>query len=367
VETLQYQFKNTLCTINIGREICGQLLCHVKKINPSKLLLIVDNNIQHTYVATILDALQDFLVIILKYEGGEASKSLTVTTQIFDVLLANEFDRQSVVISLGGGTVGDIGGFVSSIYLRGINYIQMPTTLLAQADASIGGKTGINYAGIKNVIGTFYHPSSILCDIDILKSLPARQIRSGLAEIVRISLTHDESFFNWLEENYQKILLTETEATIFAIKRAVELKAQIVQQDERDITKVRALLNFGHTFGHALESCTGFSTLLHGEAVSIGICIALRISYKLNFIPLTTLQRIIQLLQHIGLPTLIPSQIEVSEILQAIKFDKKTLNKKINLIVLTDVGYGRILEDVDFDLITEILKISYQKEIKELS
>jgi 3-dehydroquinate synthase len=354
MEILNFKFDDTPNTLFIGKDLSNQISAMVKSIKPTKILLVVDKKLSKDQVDKIEKVLAEPYIYFM--DGGEHCKTMEVALELYHYLVAHQYDRRAMIISLGGGSIGDVCGFVAATYYRGIKYAQIPTTLLAQVDASIGGKTAINFAGIKNIIGAFYQPLFVACDITFFESLSPREMCSGLAEIIRISLTHDAKFFAWLETNTEKILQKDFATLCFAIKRACELKAFVVQQDEKDLANIRALLNFGHTFGHALESCQGLGLLLHGEAVAIGICVAARLSVKLGYLDVQAFGRIEKLLKSVGLPISIPAEINVQAILTALQYDKKVLNQKSVFIILKDIGRGEVIFDINMDFVSEALE-----------
>jgi 3-dehydroquinate synthase len=244
---------------------------------------------------------------------GEAHKNLDAINHIYDMLLAGKYDRNTLLIALGGGVVGDITGFAAATYLRGINFIQIPTTLLAQVDSSVGGKTGVNHPLGKNMIGAFYQPLCVLADTDVLGTLPQREVRAGLAEVLKYGLIYDAEFFDWLETNSEGICESDSALLSQTIKTCCEIKAEIVAKDERE-SGVRALLNLGHTFGHAIETASGYGNWLHGETVAMGMVMAADLSRKLGWIDLAVAQRIRTVLEeNYGMPVLPPANISVEQ------------------------------------------------------
>jgi len=273
-------------------------------------------------------------------------------------ILSKGIDRNSVIIAIGGGTIGDLSGFVASTILRGVKFILMPTTLLSQVDSSIGGKNGINTTMGKNLIGTFYNPDAVYIDPKILSSLSKREIKSGYAEIIKHSLINDLSFFNWLDQNHKKIFLLEKNAIVYSIYKSVKIKSKYVEQDnkERLINKnSRAILNFGHTFGHAIETFYNYKTkITHGEAISIGMIFASKLSKNLGYISIDELDKIINHFKRTGLP-IRDNNINYKKILTILKKDKKNNNDKINLILLKKIGRAYFARNVNPKNIIEIL------------
>jgi 3-dehydroquinate synthase len=270
-------------------------------------------------------------------------------------LLASKFSRNATLIALGGGVIGDMGGFAAACYQRGIAFLQIPTTLLAQVDSSVGGKTGVNHPLGKNMIGAFYQPQCVIADIDVLDTLDDRQLSAGLAEVIKYGLIRDAEFFEWLENNIQALLARDKEALSFAIERSCLNKAEIVAVDETE-TGVRATLNLGHTFGHAIETGTGYGTYLHGEAVAIGTCLAADLSRRKGWLNDADVTRIIELFKKCKLPTCPPEQIDSDYFLELMAVDKKNVDGQIRLILLTKIGVATLPIDVDKTLLIQTLK-----------
>ena len=274
---------------------------------------------------------------------GERAKTLGVASRLYDELLELGADRRCVLVSLGGGAVGDLTGFVASTFLRGIPYVQVPTTLLAQVDASVGGKTGVNHKRGKNLVGTFYQPRLVWIDPDVLATLPPRARRGGMAEVVKVAAIWDPDFFGWLEQNVEAALRLEREPLCQAIARAVAIKAEVVGLDERE-AGLRSLLNFGHTLGHAIEAVAGFRRIAHGEAVAMGMAFAARVSEGRGLAPDGTANRVVSLLSRMGLRTEPPDWKEDrAAYLRALAVDKKVRGEKIGFVVLRGIGRAEVL------------------------
>ncbi len=274
---------------------------------------------------------------------GETNKTIATFESIIDRLVAGRFARDAVLITLGGGVVGDIGGFAAAAYQRGIRFIQVPTTLLAQVDSAVGGKTAVNHPGGKNLIGAFHQPSAVLVDTDTLATLPDREFCAGLAEVVKYGLIVDAEFFGWLEAHAADLLAREPSALHHAIHRSCRLKAGIVAEDERE-AGVRALLNLGHTYGHAIERCAGYGEWLHGEAVAAGICMAAEFSARLGTLAGTEVARIRSLFTALQLPTA-PPDIDVEAFRAAMSIDKKVIAGEIRLVLLRAIGDAEVTAD----------------------
>lgn len=287
--------------------------------------------------------------------SGEQIKTLETAQQIWLELLQHHHERQTTVIALGGGVIGDLAGFCAACYLRGVRIIHCPTTLLAQVDASIGGKTGVNMRFGKNLIGAFYQPTAVIADLTTLSTLPYREFIAGLAELIKYGMALDSVFFEWLEKNLTAIIQRKPEALTQAINWAVKLKSAIITQDEKDRGQ-RMLLNFGHTIAHALESLLEYQQMLHGEAVAIGMVVATRLSVLQGNLPPEVLERLIFLLKSAELPTQLPPTITASNIWTKLKHDKKRSGQRLQWILLNALGEAKICKEVDALLVSEALK-----------
>ena len=291
--------------------------------------------------------------------GGDQTKNINQLNEIIEKVLTYGIDRQNVIIAFGGGVIGDISGFVASILLRGINYIQVPTTLLSQVDSSVGGKTGINSKIGKNLIGSFHQPQAVLADINILKTLPNREFRAGFAEVIKYGLIKDLEFFNWLNQEYDSIFIHDKIKLQKMITKSCEIKAEIIKNDEKEGGK-RALLNLGHTFAHAIESFGNFDgRIIHGEAVSIGICLAFKLSNKLCFCSTDDTKKVINLFQKSKLPTSLHDikklSISTSGMIQKFKLDKKNRQNELTFILNKRIGESFIKHNVSVNVLTQFL------------
>ena len=291
--------------------------------------------------------------------GGDQTKNINQLNEIIEKVLTYGIDRQNVIIAFGGGVIGDIAGFAASILLRGINYIQVPTTLLSQVDSSVGGKTGINSKIGKNLIGSFHQPQAVLADINILKTLPNREFRAGFAEVIKYGLIKDLEFFNWLNQEYDSIFIYDKIKLQKMITKSCEIKAKIIKNDEKEGGK-RALLNLGHTFAHAIESFGNFDgRIIHGEAVSIGICLAFKLSNKLCFCSTDDTKKVINLFQKSKLPTSLHDikklSISTSGMIQKFKLDKKNRQNELTFILNKRIGESFIKHNVNVNALTQFL------------
>ena len=313
---------------------------------PARDVLIVSNT---TVAPLYLDALERALSprrpVATLLPDGESYKTLDTVARILDVLVANRFGRDCVVVALGGGVVGDMAGFAASVYQRGVAFVQVPTTLLAQVDSAVGGKTGVNHPGGKNLIGAFHQPTAVLADTDTLATLAPRELRAGLAEVIKYGLIRDAGFFAWLEAQTDALLAGDRDALARVILRSCQIKAEIVGRDELEHGE-RALLNFGHTFGHAIEAATGYGRWLHGEAVAAGMVMAARMSCESGLIDAATLARISALIERMGLPTRVEG-VSAEAMLQGMRMDKKVLEGQIRLVLLRGIGEGFVTAEYD--------------------
>jgi 3-dehydroquinate synthase len=285
---------------------------------------------------------------------GEVHKTFANISRMMDVLIANRFARDACVVALGGGVVGDMSGFAAACYQRGIPFVQMPTTLLAQVDSSVGGKTGVNHPGGKNMIGAFHQPAAVFADTNALSTLPDRELRAGLAEVIKYGLIVDREFFDWLEANAAKLLARDTAALTHAIKRSCEIKAEIVARDEHERGD-RALLNLGHTFGHAIESATNYSAWLHGEAVGAGMLLAADVSQRLGWVSAADVARVESVLGKFGLRTDV-SSLSAATLAEYMKIDKKVAAGRIRLVLLKGIGKSVVTGEYEDAALRETLR-----------
>ena len=339
--------------IYIGKDIykSSQLL---PKFDPRTRILVVTNEtVANLYLTSFCKMLSGFDVRVLHLPDGERHKNLSSIELIMDELIDNGFDRRSILVALGGGIIGDMTGFAAAIYQRGIEFIQVPTTLLAQVDSSVGGKTAVNHPLGKNMIGAFHQPIAVFADIATLASLPAKERAAGFAEIIKYGAILDREFFDYLEHHQAELWQLEEKAMITAIKRSCEIKADIVARDERE-ADIRAILNFGHTFGHAIEAFTQYKTYLHGEAVAIGMVMAADLSLRHGWISGEFARRLKQLIQRFHLPTTAPADMTVEDFESIMLKDKKTQYGRLRLILLDQHG-AQIREDFDPNLLRETI------------
>lgn len=323
-------------------------------ISGRQVLIVTNDTVAPLYLNALEEELVgQFTVKVCVLPDGEQYKNQDSINQIYDVLMAEHFNRDVTLIALGGGVVGDMTGFAAASFMRGVNFIQIPTTLLSQVDSSVGGKTGINHAQGKNMIGAFWQPQMVLADMSTLKTLPARELSAGLAEVIKYALIMDEGFLTWLEDNLPAMMALDLAVLGEAVKRCCQYKADIVAQDERE-SGVRALLNFGHTFGHVIETHQGYGNWLHGEAVAAGMVQAAELSQKIGWLTTEEVARIKRLLTLANLP-ITPPPIDVKTALNLMGHDKKVKHGQIRLILLKSLGKAVLTNDFDTNLLTDVL------------
>ncbi len=337
MKTLKLDLGDRSYPIYIGSNLLQQSKLFARHIVSNHVMVVTNDTIAPLYLDKVLETLSSFQIEILVLPDGEQFKDLETTSRIFDALMEKRFSRNATLIALGGGVIGDMVGFAAACYQRGIGFFQVPTTLLAQVDSSVGGKTGVNHPCGKNMIGAFYQPQCVIADTSVLTTLDDRQLSAGLAEVIKYGLIRDPEFFSWLELNIELMLQRQPETLVFAIERSCMNKAAIVAEDELE-SGVRALLNLGHTFGHAIETGSGYGNYLHGEAVAIGICQAADLSCRLGWITEKNKARIIELFQRAKLPVIPPSELDCSQYIDCMSVDKKNLDGKIRLVLLNAIG-----------------------------
>lgn len=313
-------------------------------IHGKQVCIVSNMTVAPLYLDSLRGALGDYQLDVVQLPDGEQHKNLQTLNQIYDALLAAGHHRTTTLIALGGGVVGDMCGFAAATFQRGVNFIQIPTTLLAQVDSSVGGKTGVNHPQGKNMIGAFHQPQVVIADTEVLQTLPQREFAAGLAEVIKYGLIADAAFFNWLERNMDVLLAKDTQALGYAIERSCAIKADIVARDERE-QGVRAWLNLGHTFGHAIEAAQGYGNCLHGEAVAAGMVMALDLSARLGWIEKSDTQALCSLLERAGLPTRAPA-IWIEQFLALMSGDKKVLDGRIRLVLLQGIGSAVVTADI---------------------
>jgi 3-dehydroquinate synthase len=340
--------------IYIGSGLLARGELYAPHIRGRQVAIVTNSTIAPLYLASVQQALAQFQVETIILPDGEQYKNLQQLEVIFDHLLAAKFSRNATLIALGGGVIGDMGGFAAACYQRGIQFLQIPTTLLAQVDSSVGGKTAVNHPRGKNMIGAFYQPHAVIADADVLNTLDDRQLSAGLAEVIKYGLIRDLPFLHWLEANMPKLLARDSAALAYAIERSCANKAQVVGEDEFE-TGVRATLNLGHTFGHAIETGCGYGAYLHGEAVAIGTCFAADLSRRLGWLNDADVERIVRILQAARLPVTPPDDLSVERYVDLMSVDKKNVDGKIRVILLEAVGRATLPVNVDLQPLTATL------------
>ncbi len=332
--------------IHIGRGLLQQPQL-LRDAIPGRSAVIVSNEtVAPLYLDTVRRHLDGLHVGEIVLPDGEAHKNLATLEHIYTKLLEQRFDRNTTLIALGGGVVGDICGFAAASYQRGVHFVQIPTTLLAQVDSSVGGKTGVNHPLGKNMIGAFHQPRAVIIDTDTLSTLPDRELSAGLAEVIKYGVLGDAEFFAWLEENVDRLRAREPDALAYAIERSCRDKAAIVAEDEHE-RGARALLNLGHTFGHAIETGLGYGRWLHGEAVACGMLMAARMSERLGWLDAAALPRIEKLLRAAALPTTPPSELGAARMRELMAIDKKVIDGSLRLVLLRDIGSAVVTAKFD--------------------
>ena len=330
--------------ILIGPGIISSAESYINSIRSRQVMVVTNETVAPLYLDNVLQGLSGFHVEQVILPDGEQYKTLQVLNRIFDALLSSRFDRSCTLLALGGGVVGDMTGFAAASYQRGVDFVQVPTTLLSQVDSSVGGKTGVNHPLGKNMIGAFHQPRCVVADTDTLSTLPERELSAGLAEVIKYGVINDLPFFEWLEANIERLLARDSQALVYAIERSCRDKAVIVAADEKEAGQ-RALLNLGHTFGHAIESGMGYGVWLHGEAVAAGIAMAADMSLQMGWLDSRQQKRIRSLLQKAHLPVDPPPQISGEQFLELMSVDKKVLNGELRLVLLRGIGKAEVTAD----------------------
>jgi 3-dehydroquinate synthase len=346
MQTLTVDLGDRSYPIHIGPGLLDQADLIAPHLTQKRVAIVTNTIVGPLYLERLTRSLESAGVKVqpIVLPDGEAYKDWETLNLVFDTLLQHRAERKTTLIALGGGVIGDMTGFAAASYQRGVPFIQVPTTLLSQVDSSVGGKTGINHPLGKNMIGAFYQPKLVLADTDTLRTLPARELSAGLAEIIKYGLIWDEHFFAWLETNMEKLRALEPQAVAHAVYRSCEIKAQVVAQDERE-SGIRALLNLGHTFGHAIEAGMGYGNWLHGEAVGAGMVLAARLSHGMGLITLTDLTRAESLIARAGLPVEAPA-LGVEKYLGYMEVDKKVEEGRLRFVLLNRIGAAFVTADV---------------------
>ena len=352
MQPVNVNLKERSYPIFVGTNTLDQFAAKMLELvqNCSHAVIICDARVEATFGKIVRESLDlnGKRTSLFAVPSGEESKSIANLAQLWAQMLDEKADRKSVVVAIGGGVVGDLAGFAASTYARGLRFVQVPTTLLAMVDSSVGGKTGINLPSAKNMIGAFWQPHAVWIDTSTLQSLPDREFRSGIAEVVKYGVILDESFFEYLEQNVDAILARSPVAIETIVRRSCELKAQVVSQDERETTGLRAILNYGHTFGHAIEAKTSYGRFLHGEAISIGMTMAGQLAMRLDLWTRQSQKRQTALLHRFNLPVAF-SEVTGAELIEAMQLDKKTEHGRLHFILPTRIGSVRTVSNCEYE------------------
>ena len=337
METLRVELGDRSYPIYIGSGLQGRLSTLLPTLAGKQILVVTNTTIAPLYLEQVVAGFAGLQVDTLVLPDGEQYKTLDTLDRIFTCLLERRHSRTTTLVALGGGVIGDITGFAAAAYQRGVDFIQIPTTLLSQVDSSVGGKTGVNHPLGKNMIGAFHQPRCVIADTDTLATLPAREFSAGLAEVIKYGLIRDVEFLAWLERNIEKLMQRQAGEMVYAIKRSCEVKAEVVAADERE-GGLRAILNLGHTFGHAIENAQGYGQWLHGEAVGAGMQMAVDLSRREGLLSEADVSRCRALLQAAGLPVKGPKGMTVDSYLEKMAVDKKNIDARIRLVLLKRLG-----------------------------
>jgi 3-dehydroquinate synthase len=360
MQTLRVALGERSYPIHIGGGLLGDARLYAPHVAGRRVAIVTNPVVQPLYLERVQGALAEAGArpMSIAIEDGEQAKSWSMLDRVVDALLAARIGRDGLIAALGGGVVGDLAGFAASVYQRGIPFIQLPTTLLAQVDSSVGGKTAINHARGKNMVGAFHQPLAVIADVGSLATLPARELRAGIAEVIKHGFILDLEFVAWLEQNMDKLLAREHAALEHAVRRSCELKAQVVAADERE-TGLRAILNFGHTFGHAIEAGVGYGEWLHGEAVGTGMVMAAELSARAGSLDRADAERVKALIARAGLPVRGPA-LGADRYLELMQVDKKAEGGRLRFVVLERIGRAVLRADIDARLVKESLAAATQ-------
>ena len=330
--------------IYIGEALLSDKKLFDKHISSNQLLVVTNESVAPLYLKKIENQLSNYDYETIIFPDGESTKSLESLNHIITLLMEKKYNRTCILIALGGGVIGDLTGFAAACYQRGVKFIQIPTTLLAQVDSSVGGKTAVNHPLGKNMIGAFHQPSAVFADTTVLSTLPEKEFSAGLAEVIKYGLIRDKEFYNWLEDNIELLMSRDNEALSYIIERSCVNKAEVVEEDETE-SGIRAILNLGHTFGHAIETAMSYKGFLHGEAVGCGMLMAADLSMRLGLLEQDQVDKIKSLLERAKLPVKIEKGITLEQMLENMKVDKKARDGILYLILLNDIGEAIITSD----------------------
>ncbi|MFT4562748.1 MAG: 3-dehydroquinate synthase [Gammaproteobacteria bacterium] len=330
--------------ILIGNGLLADRSTLSSRIESRQIMIVSNDTVAPLYMDRVIEALEGRPVRSVILPDGEAFKTLESFEKIISALLEQRFERSCTLVALGGGVVGDLAGYAAACYQRGVQFVQIPTTLLAQVDSSVGGKTAVNHPLGKNMIGAFHQPTSVIADLSTLNTLPQRELRAGLAEIIKYGLIGDLEFFVWLEKHIEELIALDSDCLEHAIRQSCQNKANVVAKDELE-SGIRALLNFGHTFGHGLENVLGYGEWLHGEAVACGMCMASNLSTRMGLMQADDHARVVSLINRAGLPVAPPTSVEPTSLEDAMKVDKKNRDGRIRLVLLRSIGDAFVCDD----------------------
>jgi 3-dehydroquinate synthase len=354
MNTLQLDLGERSYPIHIGSGLLDQADLYKKHIKGTFTAVVTNETVAPLYANKVVKTLESIgqKVKLIVLPDGEAFKTWEVLQKIFDGLLENSADRKTTLVALGGGVVGDMTGFAAACYMRGIKFIQVPTTLLSQVDSSVGGKTGINHPLGKNMVGAFHQPQAVIADLDTLKTLPPEELAAGLAEVIKHGAIADSEFLSWIEKNQDALNKCDPAAMEYAVRRSCEIKSQVVAQDEKE-GGIRAILNFGHTFGHAIEAGMGYGAWLHGQAVGCGMVMAADLSVRVGLLSEAEASRLKKIIEALHLPTQ-PPKLGVDRFMELMSVDKKAEGGEVRYILLNGLGQAKI-QTVDDDLVIQTL------------
>jgi len=354
MRTLTVDLADRSYPIFIGTGLISQSELYLPYIKGKQALIVTNTTVEKLYLETVVKALTGIQVDTVVLDDGEQFKTTKELEKIYDALLKNKHNRTTTLIALGGGVVGDMCGFAAATYQRGVNFIQVPTTLLSQVDSSVGGKTGVNHPLGKNMIGAFHQPQAVIADTEVLNTLPSNEVSAGIAEVIKYGLIADCEFYQWLQDNMSSLVAKQPGALAFAIERSCQNKADVVAQDEKE-GGIRATLNLGHTFGHAIEAEQGYGNWLHGEAVAVGMLQAADLSWRLGKITAQEVNELRQLLEVANLPVAGPENMTTTQYLEHMAVDKKVLDGRIRLVLLEKIGQAFITSEAPQELILQTL------------
>jgi len=358
MKIVRLALKNNPYKIVIGHNILPKLGAQLKKMNIGHDAVIITNPVVKKYYGQAIETSlkrAGFSVRFFQVPDGERSKSVKAAHDLLNRIASYDAMKQIFVIVLGGGVIGDLAGYVASVYKRGVPYVQVPTSFLAQIDSAIGGKVAVDLSVGKNLVGAYYHPKIVWSDTRVLATLDQRQLRNGLAEVVKYGVIYDRKFFNYVQVNYKKVLSCDPKVLTAIVTRCSQIKANIVARDEKETKSIRTILNFGHTIGHAIETASGFNRYQHGEAIALGMRVACAISFRLKMIGIVEANQILQLLTDIGLPQEIKS-VSLRDILSIMQHDKKFIRGKNRFVLVSRIGTVKVVEGVPLHIVEESIK-----------